>query len=117
MLSEVQSHQFAYECHACEPRGGCLGLLLLESEDARHQLSHAKKINRKAEHVFREGEDADCFFVVRSGSIKNYLVTEDGEEQVCHLGMLDPARAYASGHRETLVQGRTSCQFAKGGGD
>jgi CRP/FNR family transcriptional regulator len=92
MLSEVQSHQFVHECHACEPRGGCLGLLLLESEDARLQLSHAKKINRKAEHIFREGEDADCFFVVRSGSVKNYLVTEDGEEQV--LGFYLPGDVF-----------------------
>ena len=55
---------------------------MLESEDARAQLCHAKKISHKGEHLFREGETADCFYVVRSGSLKSYLVTEDGEEQV-----------------------------------
>ncbi len=92
MLTEVQSHHLVHECHVCEPRGGCLGLLLLESEEAQQQLSHAKKINRKGEHVFRESEDADCFFVVRSGSIKSYLVTEDGEEQV--LGVYLPGDVF-----------------------
>jgi CRP/FNR family transcriptional regulator len=67
-------------------------LQLLDSEEARQQLCHAKKINRKGEHVFREGEEADCFYVVRSGSIKSYLVTEDGEEQV--LGFYLPGDVF-----------------------
>ncbi len=82
MLNQVQSHPLIHECHVCEPRGGCLGIQLLDSEEARAKLCHAQKINRKGEHLFREGETADCFYVVRSGSLKSYLVTEDGEEQV-----------------------------------
>lgn len=92
MLTKVQSPHLIHECHACEPRGGCLGLQLLDSEEARDQLSSAKKICRKLEHVFREGEDADCFFVLRSGSVKSYLVTEDGEEQV--LGFYLPGDVF-----------------------
>jgi CRP/FNR family transcriptional regulator len=65
---------------------------LLDSPDARQQLCNAKKISCKAEHVFREGENADCFYVVRSGSIKSYLVTEDGEEQV--LGFYLPGDVF-----------------------
>jgi CRP/FNR family transcriptional regulator len=89
---QVQPHHLVHECHVCEPRGGCLGLVLLDSEEAQQQLSHAKRINRKGEHVFREGEDADCFHVVRSGSVKSYLVTEDGEEQV--LGFYLPGDVF-----------------------
>jgi CRP/FNR family transcriptional regulator, anaerobic regulatory protein len=92
MLSQIQSNHMVHECHVCESRGGCLGVQLLDSEEARQQLSHTKKIHRKAEHVFREGEDADCFYVVRSGSIKSYLVTEDGEEQV--LGFYLPGDVF-----------------------
>jgi CRP/FNR family transcriptional regulator len=92
MLSQVQPHHLIHECHVCAPRGGCLGLQLLDSENARDQLSHAKKISRKCEHVFREGEDADCFYVLRSGSVKSYLVTEDGEEQV--LGFYLPGDVF-----------------------
>jgi CRP/FNR family transcriptional regulator len=82
MLSPVHSHQISHDCHTCEPRGGCLGLQLLNSPQIRQQLCNTKKISGRAEHLFREGDDADCFYVVRSGSMKSYLVTEDGEEQV-----------------------------------
>ena len=92
MLSQVQPSHLVHECHVCEPRGGCLGMVLLDSEEAQQQLSHAKRINRKSEHVFREGEEADCFYVVRSGSVKSYLVTEDGEERV--LGFYLPGDVF-----------------------
>ncbi|MCP4334171.1 MAG: cyclic nucleotide-binding domain-containing protein [Gammaproteobacteria bacterium] len=92
MLTQVQPSHLVHECHVCEPRGGCLGMVLLNSEEAHQQLSHAKRINRKSEHVFREGEEADCFYVVRSGSVKSYLVTEDGEEQV--LGFYLPGDVF-----------------------
>jgi CRP/FNR family transcriptional regulator len=92
MLTHVQSPHLLHECNVCESRGGCLGLQLLDSEEARHQLCHARKINRKGEHLFHEGESADCFFVVRSGSIKSYLVTADGEEQV--LGFYLPGDVF-----------------------
>ena len=58
-----------------------------------------KRINRKTEHVFREGEEADCFYVVRSGSVKSYLVTEDGEEQV--LGFYLPGDVFGMDVTET----------------
>lgn len=92
MLTQVHSLNIIHECHVCEARGGCLGMQLLDSEEARHQLSNVRKISRKGEHVFREGEHADCFYVLRSGSIKSYLVTEDGEEQV--LGFYLPGDVF-----------------------
>jgi len=104
MLSQIHSHPVLHECHTCEPRGGCLGLQLLNSPEARQQLCNAKKISCKAEHVFREGEDADCFYVVRSGSIKSYLVTQDGEEQV--LGFYLPGDVF--GLDTTAAQQRMS---------
>lgn len=92
MQVNAPCNQTAQQCHICDPRGGCLGMQLLNSPDVRHQLNQAKRINRKGEHIFREGEEADAFFVVRSGSIKSYLVTEDGEEQV--LGFYLPGDVF-----------------------
>src|SRR5210317_1390312 len=80
MQTQANIHSIVQQCNICECRGGCLGLQLLDSEEVQHQLSQSKRINRKGEHVFRAGEESDAFFVVRSGSIKSYLVTEDGEE-------------------------------------
>ena len=82
MLTSLSARQVVHKCHVCDPRGGCLGTQLLASEDARAKLCRAKKIARKGEHLFREGEIADCFYVLRSGSMKSYLVTEEGEDQV-----------------------------------
>jgi CRP/FNR family transcriptional regulator len=104
MQTQVQPNHIAQQCNVCEPRGGCLGLQLLDSEAVSRHLSQAKRINRKGEHVFRAGEEADAFFVVRSGSIKNYLVTEDGEEQV--LGFYLPGDVF--GLDTTEVQRRMS---------
>jgi len=92
MQTQVQTSHLAHQCNVCEPRGGCLGLQLLDSEEVRRHLSQSKRINRKGEHVFRAGEEADAFFVVRSGSVKSYLITEDGEEQV--LGFYLPGDVF-----------------------
>ena len=55
-------------------------------------VSQNKRINRKGEHVFREGDVGDAFYVVRSGSVKSYMLTEDGEEQV--LGFYLPGDVF-----------------------
>ena len=102
MLSPAQNNQIAQECNICEPRGGCLGMQLLDSEEVQQQLSQAKRINRKGEHIFREGEEADAFYVLRSGSIKSYLVTEDGEEQV--LGFYLPGDVFGLDTTDSQVR-------------
>ncbi len=88
----AQTSHISHHCHVCEPRGGCLGMQLLNNPDVSDHLKQAKRISRKGEHVFREGEEADAFYVVRSGSVKSYLVTEDGEEQV--LGFYLPGDVF-----------------------
>ncbi len=80
------------KCDVCDPRGGCLGIQLLASEAIRSQLCSTHRIGHKGEQLFREGESADAFFIVRSGSLKRYLITEDGEEQV--LGFYLPGDVF-----------------------
>ncbi len=58
------------------------GVQLLGNPGLSGHLQQARRVSRKGEHIFREGECGDAFYVVRSGSIKSYLVTEDGVEQV-----------------------------------
>ena len=81
-----------HQCHVCDRRGGCLGLQLINSQEVRQRLNHAQRIQHKNEHLFRAGDDSEAFYVVRSGSIKSYLVTEDGEEQV--LGFYLPGDVF-----------------------
>ena len=98
----AQTHHIVHQCHVCDPRGGCLGSQLLNSQEVSDHLKQAKRINRKGEHVFREGEEADAFYVVRSGSIKSYLVTEDGEEQV--LGFYLPGDVFGLDTAESQLR-------------
>lgn len=102
MVSQVQISQIPQQCQICEPRGGCLGLQLVDSEELSQQLSQTKRISRKGEHVFRAGEQADSFYIVRSGSIKSYLVTEDGEEQV--LGFYLPGDVFGLDNTDSQLR-------------
>ncbi len=80
------------KCRACDSRGGCVGESLgLSSFFNQDQIS-TRHINRKGDHVYHEGDQSDAFFIVRSGSVKSYLVTEDGEEQV--LGFFLPGDVF-----------------------
>jgi len=99
VMQLAQTSHIAHQCHVCEPRGGCLGLQLLNNAEVSEHLKQARRISRKGEHVFREGEEADAFYVVRSGSLKSYLVTEDGEEQV--LGFYLPGDVFGLDTTET----------------
>ena len=42
----------------------------------------------RGEHLFRPGQKSHALFAVRSGALKSYCITEDGEEQV--LGFILP---------------------------
>jgi len=66
-------------CRACDTRNGCLALQLVDDDVP---ISDNRHIYHRGEHVFYEGDTADTIYVVRSGSVKTYLITEDGEEQV-----------------------------------
>jgi len=72
---------------------------LLNNSGISDHLKQSRRISRKGEHVFREGEDAEAFFVVRSGTVKSYLLTEDGEEQV--LGFYLPGDIFGLDNTET----------------
>ncbi len=47
----------------------------------------------RREAVFREGDRADGFFVVVSGSVKVFKLSEDGKEQVLHI--LEAGQSFA----------------------
>jgi CRP/FNR family transcriptional regulator len=47
----------------------------------------------KRETVFREGDRADGFYVVVSGSVKVFKLSEDGKEQVLHI--LEAGQSFA----------------------
>ena len=92
MQIKIQTNLSGTQCHVCDPRGSCLAKQLINSDEIQERLAQNRRISRKGEHVFREGDAGDAFYVVRSGSVKSYLVTEGGEEQV--LGFYLPGDVF-----------------------
>ena len=75
-------------CGACDARGGCLAeQFLAHSGQAYRVMKNSRSLNR-GEHIFRESDESVSIYVVKSGSVKSYLITPDGEEQV--LGFYMP---------------------------
>jgi CRP/FNR family transcriptional regulator len=69
-------------CGHCRVARTCLGGILdpsLRGELSRH-VTHPRPI-RHGEQLFRQGDKFDAVYVIRSGSLKTYLDSEDGFEQ------------------------------------
>ncbi len=69
-------------CRVCNAMGGCLSKHLLEGHCEPDRSLKSNRGIEGGEHIYREGDDYGYLCVVRSGSIKSYLITDDGEEQV-----------------------------------
>lgn len=73
-------------CAHCLASSECpFGALAEESPQAMAQMTGASRVVRTGDHLFRVGDAADGVHVVRSGAIKTYITTRDGEEQVIGL--------------------------------
>ncbi len=78
----------ALSCCSCNIlAGGCLAERLVKAHDHSYQVVKNRKVLSKGDHIFRGDDDADAIYVVSSGSIKSYMLTEDGEEQVLNFYM------------------------------
>lgn len=70
-------------CSQCRATNPCLVRALpaeLREEIARH-VTAGPPIAR-GDHLFRQGESMQAFYLLRGGSVKSYLDSEDGCEQV-----------------------------------
>lgn len=76
------SGNIPHDCHSCDSLGGCLAAEMMEFQEHIDQVRQNNRTYKAHEHVFREGEDSIGMYVIKSGSVKLYLTTEDGEEQV-----------------------------------
>ena len=104
MQLSIQSDNHNLHCRFRNGRGECLVRQLLKDQIAPEQLVQNRRISRKGDHVFREGDLCDAVYVVRSGSVKSYMLTEQGEEQV--LGFYLPGDVFGldlSGRQQHLT--------------
>lgn len=70
-------------CNDCSLNPICLPVAVKSQElDSLDKIIKRSKPLKKGEHLFRASDDFRSIYAVRSGTIKTYSVTEDGEEQV-----------------------------------
>jgi len=77
------SHNYRVNCGNCRLAGICLPLAL-ESEDVVQldEIIQRGKPLQKNQHLYREGDNFESVYAVRSGTLKAYKTTDDGREQV-----------------------------------
>jgi len=73
-------------CMTCSLSSLCLPLSLnLEDIDQLDSIIKRRQPLKKGDHLFRQGDLFDSVYAVRSGSLKNYIMTNDGEEQITNF--------------------------------
>jgi len=77
------THDYQVNCGNCRLNSICLPLAL-ESDDVKQldNIIQRSKPLQKSQHLYREGDDFQSVFAVRSGTLKAYKTTDDGREQV-----------------------------------
>jgi CRP/FNR family transcriptional regulator len=75
--------KLAEPCRTCAARGGCHAtrlMAMVPGYTASPRL-HSRTLSQ-GEHVFYEGDEFNAVYVVRTGSVKSYLISTAGDEQV-----------------------------------
>ena len=77
------AHEYQVSCGNCRLASICLPLAL-EHDDIEEldKIIQRSKPLQKNQHLYREGDEFQSVFAVRSGTLKAYKTTDDGREQV-----------------------------------
>ena len=77
------AHDYQINCGNCRLNSICLPLAL-ESDDIAQldDIIQRSKPLQKGQYLYREGDEFQSVFAVRSGTLKAYKTTDDGREQV-----------------------------------
>lgn len=70
-------------CHDCSMGTLCIPFTLNTCElDQLDDIIERKKPIQKGEAIFKSGEPLKSLYAIRSGTIKSYTITEQGDEQI-----------------------------------
>lgn len=70
-------------CNDCSLSPICLPLAVRADElEQLDNIIHRGRTMKRGEHLYRAADEFDAVYAVRSGALKTYSVSEDGEEQV-----------------------------------
>ncbi|MDP5253404.1 MULTISPECIES: FNR family transcription factor [unclassified Vibrio] len=77
------SHCSAIHCQNCSISQLCIPFSLNDSElDQLDQIIERKKPIQKGQELFKAGETLKSLYAIRSGTVKSYTITEQGDEQI-----------------------------------
>jgi CRP/FNR family transcriptional regulator len=77
------SHDFHVNCNNCRLSSICLPLALDINEiDQLDRIIQRSRPLQKGDHLYRQNEEFRSVYAVRSGSVKGYSITDNGQEQV-----------------------------------
>ena len=90
------AHTFQPHCQSCSLSNICLPIAVAGSELERlDQIIERGRPLRRNEHLFRSEDPFVSVFAVRSGAVKTYRLTEEGEEQI--MGFHLPGELFGLG--------------------
>jgi CRP/FNR family transcriptional regulator len=70
-------------CQNCCISQLCIPYSLNEIElDRLDEIIERKKPTHKGQEIFKAGQNLKCLYAIRSGTLKTYIITEQGEEQI-----------------------------------
>ena len=73
----------AIHCQNCSISQLCIPYTLSDSElNQLDEIIERKRPIHKGDELFKAGEPLKSLFAIRSGTIKSYTITEQGEEQI-----------------------------------
>jgi CRP/FNR family transcriptional regulator len=76
-------HDYQVSCSNCRLATICLPIALEATDiDKLDDIIQRGRPLRKGEHIYRENDPFTSVYAVRSGTLKAYSVTDDGQEQV-----------------------------------
>ena len=79
----IQSGGCAIHCQDCSISQLCIPFTLNDNElDQLDSIIERKKPFQKGEELFKAGDELKSLYAIRSGTIKSYTITEQGDEQI-----------------------------------
>ncbi|SIN86071.1 FNR family transcription factor [Salinivibrio sp. ES.052] len=79
----VQSGGCAIHCQDCSISQLCIPFTLNEQElDQLDSIIERKKPIQKGQELFKAGDTLRALYAIRSGTVKTYTITEQGDEQI-----------------------------------
>ena len=82
IIRRIQSGGCAIHCQDCSISQLCIPFTLNEHElDQLDNIIERKKPIQKGQTLFKAGDELKSLYAIRSGTIKSYTITEQGDEQ------------------------------------